>query len=257
MQSPVSIMPMRELTKLGPIATNIPSAEDASSPEVQQTSGADSKAMKVENLVADGGGQPLPSVNNVAIRMFRSSQSEPLFCGNNNALSKLAGLKTGSKWGKMKLAVSSVSQVKRAADLEVPNYDAGRRKSTFAASFGTAKRNLGDYNRTEAPAVHSYLEPTSTLKTNGIVWAKPHQPRVRPPQPARKQSVFELRELARPAGVCGAAVPSDVGFSLSAPASLRASPLATRRASASCSLLPELSSAGNVTPPMSRRFRAS
>jgi len=207
--------------------------------------------------VAGGTEQPSSSANNM-LRMFGSQPANAAEAPTDatDALSKLAGLKTGSLWGKMKMAVGAAAKVKRASDLEVPDYDAALRKGTFRASFGTAERNIGDYIQTEAPAVHSYIEPTSTLKTNGIAWSKPHQPRARPQPSARKQGVAELLGIdplasARP-------VLPEKGLSNSAPASLRASPLQTHsRPSPAAGLLPSLvhpSGCGSLpnTPPRRR-----
>lgn len=56
----------RPRTKLRPIVTNIPSAEDVSIPKVK-TSVAEREATDVANIEAAGSGQPLPSVSNVAL----------------------------------------------------------------------------------------------------------------------------------------------------------------------------------------------
>jgi hypothetical protein len=104
------------------------------------------------DCTADGTDTPMPS----------SEEAPKLKLGWKGALDKLArqgDLGTKSKW---KVLVKDVKS--KIADID--NYDAGIRKHTFGASFGSTKRD-GLVEPTPAPCpVHSYETNKSTLKSN-------------------------------------------------------------------------------------------
>jgi len=122
-----------------------------------------------------------------------------------------------SRWGRVKEAVKEAANENKMEQLLSSDV---RAPHTFRASFGKAERRISSGLETEAPAIHSYIEPTSTLKTGcGTKWGEPHKPRERPLPTPRKPGVAEL--LGHSA--LGKATVVTAGTS-SAPASLAGSP---------------------------------
>jgi len=178
-----------------------------------RTAGADQRVSNALSIIGSLGGKIAPN-------------------GGGSLSEGVAGIPTvprssAALWSKVAMAVKTAAAVKQAPRL-LEDFDAPLRRHTFRASFGKAERNIGDYVQTEAPAVHSYVEPASTLKTNGIAWREPHKPRARPEPTSRKLSVLEVLGSAggSPTALSRRVLP-DTQKSHSAPTSLRGSPKAT------------------------------